>query len=414
VLDDEPNVAETLAAMAASLGLRTRIFTGATEFLTAAENQEPGYVIVDLQMPDVDGIETIRRLAETHCTSGIILTSGLGKRVLNAAIISGKEHGLDVLGALPKPFLMRQLKDLLHCTQAKDRQSVTTSEPGEHEPIGAGDIRRAISRGELTMVYQPKISCADRLLRGVEALVRWNHPSGKLVTPDSFIPIVERDGIMPELTLHVMRLTLEWFAEARYRLAEDDQGLTVSVNISAQCLQTIDFADQLDALCADVGVPSREVILELTETAAMEDPTTSLDTMTRLKLKGFRLSIDDFGTGYSSMIQLIRLPFSELKIDQSFVLTCQQSADSRATIAATIGLGKSLGMQTTGEGIEDAATLDFLTRQGCDLAQGFFIGRPMTADKLDAWAASRGLARCPEASKQGTGLRGGQQPRRAG
>jgi len=136
-------------------------------------------------------------------------------------------------------------------------------------------------------------------------------------------------------------------------------------------------------------VPPERLIFELTETSAMEDPVASLSLLTRLRMKGFQLSLDDFGTGYSSMLQLVRLPFSEIKVDRSFVMTAARSQESRTVIRSVVDLGRSLGLKSTAEGVEDAQTLGYLNEVGCDLAQGYFIARPMPAEQAAAWAKLR-------------------------
>jgi len=157
----------------------------------------------------------------------------------------------------------------------------------------------------------------------------------------------------------------------------------------------IHMADNLLDLCCQYRVAPERVVLELTETSAMVDPTLSLDLMTRFRVKGFQLSIDDFGTGYSSMVQLVRLPFSEIKVDKSFVMHAQQSREARTVIRSIVDLGHSLGLQVTAEGVEDSKTLDYLNGLGCDLAQGYFISRPMAGDAARSWAERR---KAPEAN----------------
>src|SRR5690606_11410137 len=147
--------------------------------------------------------------------------------------------------------------------------------------------------------------------------------------------------------------------------------------------------DRLTVLCREHEVEPGNVILELTETSAMEDPVSSLELLTRLRLRGFRLSIDDFGTGYSSMVQLVKLPFSELKVDKSFVITARESEESRAVIRSVVSLGMSLGLIVTAEGIEDEDTQQFLRNIGCTLAQGYLFARPLTGDQVLGWLTAR-------------------------
>jgi EAL domain-containing protein (putative c-di-GMP-specific phosphodiesterase class I) len=164
-----------------------------------------------------------------------------------------------------------------------------------------------------------------------------------------------------------------------------------SVNISAKSLANLDLVDVLSELCGRFRVAPGRIVLEVTESSAMVDPILSLDLMTRFRVKGFHLSIDDFGTGYSSMVQLVRLPFFEIKVDKSFVMRSQHSNEARAVIKSIIDLGHSLGLLVTAEGIEDLRTFDNLKNLGCDLAQEYFIARPMSGAAMCAWTASRHL-----------------------
>lgn len=163
----------------------------------------------------------------------------------------------------------------------------------------------------------------------------------------------------------------------------------LSVNISAASLKNLDLFKQIEMLCEAHNIKPDQLILELTETAAMDDPVMSLDILTRLRLRGFRLSIDDFGTGFSSMLALVRMPFSEVKVDKTFVMTSADSRESRLVIKAIIELAHSLNMQVAAEGIEDNAALDLLRKMGCDQAQGYFIGRPMLPEAFIDWSKTR-------------------------
>jgi EAL domain-containing protein (putative c-di-GMP-specific phosphodiesterase class I) len=202
-----------------------------------------------------------------------------------------------------------------------------------------------------------------------------------------FIPLAEKAGSIDALTQVIFRRSLQWLSE-QFR----DSKLKLSLNLSAKSLIDIQMADELLEYCREFEIAPERLVLELTETSAMVDPMLSLDLMTRFRVKGFNLSIDDFGTGYSSMVQLARLPFSELKVDKSFVMRDRQTAESRTIIKSVVDLGHSLGLCVTAEGVEDQETLDYLNTVGCDLAQGYLIAKPMPGNQVahwvDAWCAS--------------------------
>jgi len=192
--------------------------------------------------------------------------------------------------------------------------------------------------------------------------------------------MAEAAGMVGWVTDTVLAQSLGWFASE----ARPDKQL-LSINISAAELSQPQLDQRLLRACRDAGVSPESVILELTETAAMEDPVVSLELLTRLRLEGFRVSLDDFGTGYSSMLQLARMPFSEIKVDQSFVMSATSSDEALIVIRSIVDLGHALGMKSTAEGVEDEDTLEILKGLGCDFAQGYHIGRPMFAEALQGW-----------------------------
>jgi diguanylate cyclase (GGDEF)-like protein len=244
-----------------------------------------------------------------------------------------------------------------------------------------GDLRRGITRGELVLHYQPKVSATTGELHSVEALVRWNHPTRGLLAPDAFIPIAESTAVIHPLTEEVLRQAL---LQARTWL---DHGWTipVAVNISARSLHDVNFPGQIQRQLDAVGLPSGLLSLELTESAIMTDPGRALTVLTALDAMGIALSIDDFGTGYSSMSYLKKLPVRELKIDRSFVMGLTTEANDVVLVQSAVDLGHNLGLHVVAEGVEDAATQGMLEAMGCDELQGYHISRPVTADLFDAW-----------------------------
>lgn len=384
ILDDDPTIGATIALMAQSSSMRCRYTSTAEDFYAALGSWQPTHIALDLIMPDHDGIEVLHRLAEKGCRASIIITSGVEGRVLEAAHRSAKEHGLNIVGTIAKPFSLAALRGLLAQAPA---QSEAPGYNDQHTPAPPLEVTRemleaAMDGNQLYMVFQPKVSCADGRLAGFEGLVRWQHPEHGTIGPDQFIPLVEQSGLSDRLTAIVFEIALGWFSE---RLASD---LSLALNISAVSLDHIGMADRLAGLCEKHMLDPSSIIIEVTESSAMNDQTAALDLLTRFRLKGFKLSIDDFGTGHSSLVQLARMPFSELKIDRSFVMTAMHSAESRNIICAIIGLGKSLGLHTVAEGVEDLATFSFLKDAGCDMAQGYFIGRPMSGDAISRWMGS--------------------------
>lgn len=390
ILDDDRALAETIALMAESAGVEARVTVSPEAFFRVYGEWEPSHIALDLIMPEMDGVQVLNRLAELDCTAGIVISSGVGRRVLDAAARSASEHGLKMLGLLPKPFSPSDLRTLLLGSPASKSASRPIRKTGARELTEAPtveELQAALDADEISIVYQPQIACSTGRVTGFEALARWQHPERGTVPPDRFIRLAEESGLIDHLTDRVLELGLAWFKDnvvscCDFRAAELP---TLSINISALSLADRDFAEDALQACRRHGVDASRVVLEVTETAAMRDPVAALDQLTRTRMKGFQLSLDDFGTGFSSILQLARLPFSEIKIDKSFVMSAMQSAETRAVVRTVVDLGRSLGLRIVAEGVENPATLEFLCTVGCEHAQGFYISRPLPPSELAGW-----------------------------
>ena len=252
-----------------------------------------------------------------------------------------------------------------------------------------GDLRSAIASNELVLYYQPKAALASGRVEGVEALVRWQHPTRGLVPPDEFIPLAEHTGLIKPLTTWVLNSALRQIRD--WRDGTDGAGgeLSVAINVSTRSLLDDAFPAEVAAALQRWDVPARLLELELTESAIMADPKRARRLLSELSALGIRLAIDDFGTGYSSLAYLKDLPVNELKIDRSFVAHMRDDANDAIIVRSVIDLGHNLGLDTVAEGIEDRETWDQLSELGCDGAQGYFLARPMPAVALTAWLCSR-------------------------
>lgn len=380
VLDDEPFMLKLLAHMLTALGHGSvACHQSGASALAACEvpDNMPDVVLLDINMPGIDGVQFVRHLAEREYPCSLILVSGEDDRMVQSTERLARAHGLSVLGALQKPPAPANLAALLARWQplqaAKPRKSVKRYE--------ADDVARAIRHGELVSHYQPKVVIATGEVVGVETLVRWHHPDDGVVFPDQFVPVAEEHDLIGELTRAVLKGAL---AQAK---AWRDGGLalSVAVNVSMDDLATLDFADFVVAEAAAVGVPPQSVTLEVTESRLIQSLTTALDVLTRLRLKRFRLAIDDFGTGHSSLVQLRDLPFDELKIDRSFTHRAGQDSRLRAIFDASLNLARQLGIEVVAEGVEDAGDWGFLRTTGCHVGQGYYIARPMPAEAIRGW-----------------------------
>lgn len=365
-IDDEKGLLTILREAGTSMGYDVETTTDAEYFLGKTRDWMPTLIIMDLQMPEIDGVELLRRMASEAVTAPIVLMSGVDDKLLRAVGDLGKELGLNMRGVLTKPIRLETFR-------------VTLQENAAPSPARMIDeLRDAIASGQLVLHYQPIVSLPSRNIVAVEALVRWNHPVRGLVPPDLFVPFAETHGLIDALTDFVLREALRQAAE----WATQSYPLSISINLSALNLHDADFPDRVEALCRERQVAPARIWLELTETATTRDSRALKTILSRLRLKGFRLAIDDFGIGYSSMMQLRSLPFSELKIDKSFVNDMLQSEDAAIIVDAILALAGAFRMDVVAEGIETEGQLAALIRRGCGMGQGYLLGRPQPAKQI--------------------------------
>ena len=247
------------------------------------------------------------------------------------------------------------------------------------------ELDQAIEDGNLGVVYQPKWDLSKNCLDGAEALVRWSHPERGMISPEIFIPLLEKAGRIDELTIFVLRKALDDLANWETHRS----GLTCSVNISAKLLGDSSFVDKAVALVTAAPVSNDQIVFEVTETATLVDPEASVFALQLIQNTGIRISIDDYGTGQSTMSYLQRLPISEIKLDQSFVKTMITDKANRVMVKSTIKMAHALGFKIVAEGIEDQSCFDLLTKYGCDIGQGWHISRPVASDVFsEVWLDS--------------------------
>ena len=326
----------------------------------------PDVIVVDLQMPGMDGIRLLRHLADSSVQSGVLLMSGMDERTIAAAEQYGISRGLRMLGALQKPFAPEELLERLASAKA-----VT-------QPLTGNDLRRAIERDELIVYYQPTIQrFADGSwdIVAVEALVRWNHPERGVLTPDAFIPMSERQGLGRAVTDYVIQRGIDQLKG--WRAAKLNIGLRI--NVPAILISDVEFPDRLETLLLEQEIDPSSLTIEITETAMLGRHPNTFDILTRMRVKNINLAIDDFGIGYSSLTQLFEMPFNEMKIDKSLVLRSTKSKEAKIMVDVLVGLAHKLNLTVCAEGVETEETLNFLASVSCDSAQGFLISPPTVA-----------------------------------
>lgn len=381
LVDDDWFVLDIVESMLRELGLFNivRAQDGA-EALGAIDimAEPPQLLICDLNMPGMDGIQFFRHLAERWFEGGVILSSGSDMRLLKTVESLLIAHNLRFLGTLQKPI---EEASLLNTILKLGVPEPAKEQEGLLQMLLPEEIEAGLQAGQLEVFVQPKVDIADRHVVGAECLARWRHPQRGLLQPDTFISVAEEFGLIDRLTLAVFHQAMHYLG-AWAQLGHD---LKLSVNVSMDSLMRLDLPEQLGGIAHEAGVAPQRVILEMTESRLMSHLATSLEVITRLRLKGFGLSIDDFGTGYSSMEKLKLLPFTELKIDRAFVFGAAEDAAARGILELSVQTGKALGMRIIAEGAETQQDWDLVAAVGCDEVQGYVVARPMPAELFIAW-----------------------------
>jgi len=335
-------------------------------------------IFCDLQMPGRDGIETLRAFAELGIRACIVLMSGEDASILASAVTLAHSHGLRLLGHAAKPITAEQIRYFL---AAADTADVPKRKESTLETIEDIDIRRGILHKEFFVEFQPKVSVKNRDLRGVEALVRWRHPHHGLIPPITFIDVAEQSSTIDLLTDYVLIRAIE----AQKLWASQGVNVDIAVNLSTCSMARLNIPDRFAGIVTSLEGNPATILFEVTESRLVDDLATFLETATRLRLKGFRLSIDDFGTGYSTLEQLSRLPVSELKIDRAFVAGTPENARTRTILRASIILAQSLHLTTICEGAETETEWNLVRDLGADCVQGYYVARPMPPGEILNW-----------------------------
>ncbi|HEY5665592.1 MAG TPA: EAL domain-containing response regulator [Gammaproteobacteria bacterium] len=370
-LDDDAAIANLIANIGDRSGFRSTALSEPEVFFDSVKDRTPDIIVLDLQMPGHDGVSVLRYLADENIDAKVLLVSGMDERTMTSAEQYGLARGLTMCGGLQKPFEPDELASQLEHVHAKIRA------------ITVEDLQRAINEDELLLYYQPTLQRfpeGNWGVKAMEALIRWQHPVRGLLTPDKFLSMGEKHGLSRVLTDYVIQRGIDrlkvWCA------AGLDIGLRM--NIAASLISDLEFPDRLEALLEEHGIDPRLVTLEITETAMLDQQSDTFDILTRLRVKNINLAIDDFGIGYSSLTQLFQMPFNEMKIDKSLVGRTPESKEASIMVDALVSLAHKLSLTVCAEGVETAATLEFLGDIGCDCVQGYYVSRPVPADEVPA------------------------------
>jgi EAL domain-containing protein (putative c-di-GMP-specific phosphodiesterase class I)/CheY-like chemotaxis protein len=368
VIDDEPAISAAIGRIARCCGYDAIITTDAEDFLSKFGTWDPRFIVIGLAVPEMAGNQLMAWLAKADCKAQILIVSEHKVGLLKEAEAAGRALGLNIAGTVHKPLRLDALKSALQ--DIYDAGGV----------LSVQDITTALANREIRLAYQPQIDLLSGAVVGFEGLARWSHPKRGAIPPDAFIPLLEANEFMTEFTGQMVTMALDDI----HHLNEAPNA-RVAINVSATDRGSKGMDEMVRAQCAKKGISVNRITLEVTETAVMSKAGLLSGCLTRLSQFGARLSVDDFGTGYSSLVKLHQLPFSELKIDKSFVMDCVSNRESGVLVQAMIGLAHNLHMKVVAEGVETEEVMERLREWGCDIAQGYFIARPMPPKDLQSW-----------------------------
>lgn len=379
VLEDQSFQRNLLVGSLEYLGIKTvHAVADGMEALTALDRNPDGFdvAICDLRMERMDGLEFIRHAANRKVSSFIVTSAVDGGLLKSAESVVRKYSGIHLVGVLPKPVDLEQLKAMLaDCKSVKSKPASSADHPANYS-IQADEIPEALAKGQFIPYFQPMLDLATGRPAGVELLARWNHPTYGILPPCVFIPHMERSGLIDKLSedllCHALEISRQWRSK----------DLQLAVNLSPLTLQNTEMPNHIGSLVRRYGADPGRITIEVTETAVSDDVSGLLESLTRLRMQGFSLSVDDFGTGYSTLLKLSEMPFTEIKIDRNFVQGATLSPKSSAIAESIVFLAKKLRLHTVAEGIETNDELEFVKRLGCETGQGYYFSRPLDHAQL--------------------------------
>lgn len=382
VIDDFEEVRDHHRFVLRSLGITDAVDAtdghDAIRILTDPANQFD-LILCDLQMPQLDGIETIRALSYLGVHGAVAVLSVEDEQVMAGAGFLAEAHGLRFIGTIEKPLTAQKLTDAL-----QRMRELTSPEPNglRPEPPTARDVARGLDLDEFTFFYQPQLRMASGRLHGVEALLRWRHPTRGLVTAESFMSTVnDSDELLARVTTLVLEQTMA-FAARWHGGGRTEQ---VAVNVPGRSLETLEFPERLDALARRAGVPHELLCVEVSEPELAHDPMAMMDVAARLRLKRFRVCIDQFGGSEFGLRHLQHAPVTEVKLARALVHGCATTPTKQAVLEATITLAKRRNVTAAAEGVRHRTDWDQLCSLGCEVAQGNFVVRPLGEEMLGEW-----------------------------
>ncbi|MEM9330881.1 MAG: EAL domain-containing response regulator [Pseudomonadota bacterium] len=375
VIDDDPTQIAILTAYFAGLGIhRIESANNAAMALSKILNEENTFdlIVSDLQMPEMDGLEFLRHLNAQKFKGDLVIMSGVEHNLLEHAAKLAKMHRLNLIGQIQKPLNKTSLEDVflrvgtIESAREKSNSLVLTQ----------GDFITGMEDREILPYFQPKVDLRDGRIVGAEALARWKKPGVGYIRPEVFIEFASENGWIEELTIYLLKMTLE----ASLTFLRVNPNLRFAVNLAPSMMHQIALPDQLKSTIEAYGISAENISFEITENSILNLDASTLEVLSRLRIHNFDVAIDDFGTGSSNIQTLRDFPYSELKIDKSFISNVTKNAFSKETVNAAVALAKEQSMRIVAEGVEDVQTLEYVQSLGIEHAQGYLFAKALPED----------------------------------
>lgn len=396
IVDDSKSIRVVLDAILNQFGVKSIAHCGTGLEALNMINGRPDYyelLFVDLNMPEMDGMELIRRLGNQNYKGSIVIISGMEVRVINLASEIARQNKVHLLGNIVKPIKVDELEHTLTKFECFSERLKTVE-----TPILKDDLERAINEQRIQPYYQPKIDSNTNDVHSIELLARIDNPGHiDSLLPKCFIHCAEDNGLIDALTFQLLTKAIKDYKEM---LSVFESDLTLAFNLSPIQLDDLDTPKRLDALFSEHDIQPSQIVIEVTEEWALQS-SNQLETLNRLRMKGYGVSMDDFGTGFTNVTQLKHLPFSEIKIDRSFITNIHQDYFSQVIVKTLIDITKEYHYDLVAEGIESYEEYQYLKDLNANMVfQGYLISKPKPKDELIRWFHNwKKMSEAEEASK---------------